>query len=95
LKIFDLKFNSKEIKFFKKNVDNIFKAVFFSNHHYVKIFEENFKKHYMFKCGRYSLGIQKPTVGRRVNKSRVCYDTNGRPCVSTSKGSVKCYKGVE
>ena len=46
-------------------------------------------------AGRHALGVQKQTVGRRVNKSRVCYDTNGRPCIFKSKGNIKCYKRVE
>ena len=63
MKIFDLKFNSKEVKFFKKNVDNIFKAGFFSNHHYVKIFEENFREHYNFK---YSIATTSATSSLEI-----------------------------
>jgi dTDP-4-amino-4,6-dideoxygalactose transaminase len=63
LKIFDLKFDNKDIKFFKKNIDNIFKAGFFSNHNYVKIFEENFRKHYNFK---YSIATTSATSSLEV-----------------------------
>ena len=44
VKVFDLKFNQKEINFFLKNSKNIFKEGFFSNHSYVKKFENQFKK---------------------------------------------------
>ena len=44
VKIFDLKFNQKEINFFLKNSKNIFKEGFFSNHSYVKKFENQFRK---------------------------------------------------
>ncbi len=44
IKIFDLKFNQKEINFFSKNSKVIFKEGFFSNHSYVKKFEREFKK---------------------------------------------------
>jgi perosamine synthetase len=44
VKIFDLKFNQKEISFFLKNSKNIFKEGFFSNHSYVRRFENQFKK---------------------------------------------------
>ena len=44
IKIFDLKFNQKEINFFSRNSKVIFKEGFFSNHSYVKKFENEFKK---------------------------------------------------
>ena len=44
VKIFDLKFNQKEINFFLKNSKNIFKEGFFSNHSYVEKFENQFRK---------------------------------------------------
>jgi len=44
VKIFDLKFNQKEINFFLKNSKNIFKEGFFSNYSYVKKFESQFRK---------------------------------------------------
>jgi dTDP-4-amino-4,6-dideoxygalactose transaminase len=44
IRIFDLKFNQKEINFFLKNSKKIFKEGFFSNHSYVKKFENQFKK---------------------------------------------------
>tara|TARA_Y100000590_G_scaffold219798_1_gene248889 strand:- start:20631 stop:21728 length:1098 start_codon:yes stop_codon:yes gene_type:complete len=44
VKIFDLKFKQKEINFFLKNSKNIFKEGFFSNHSYVKKFENQFRK---------------------------------------------------
>ncbi len=42
--IFDLKFKQKEINFFLKNSKIIFKEGFFTNHSYVKKFENEFKK---------------------------------------------------
>ena len=44
IKIFDLKFNQKEINYFSRNSKVIFKEGFFSNHSYVKKFENEFKK---------------------------------------------------
>ena len=44
IRIFDLKFNQKEIKFFLKNSKKIFEEGFFSNHTYVRKFENQFKK---------------------------------------------------
>jgi len=44
IKIFDLKFSKKDINFFLNNSKNIFKEGFFSNHTYVKKFENLFKK---------------------------------------------------
>jgi len=44
VKIFDLKFNQKEISFFLKHSKNIFREGFFSNHSYVKKFENQFRK---------------------------------------------------
>ena len=44
VRIFDLKFKKKEINFFLKNSKNIFNEGFFTNHTYVKKFEDQFKK---------------------------------------------------
>ena len=44
IKIFDLKFSKKDINFFINNSKNIFKEGFFSNHTYVKKFENHFKR---------------------------------------------------
>ena len=44
IKIFDLKFRKKYINFFLNNSKNIFKEGFFSNHTYVKKFENLFKR---------------------------------------------------
>ena len=44
IKIFDLKFDQKDINFFSKNSRKIFKEGFFSNHTFVKKFEKEFKK---------------------------------------------------
>lgn len=46
IKIFDLKFNKKEKVFFYKNAKNIFDQGFFSDHTYVKKFENHYKKKY-------------------------------------------------
>ncbi len=44
IRIFDLKFKKNEINFFLKNSKNIFDEGFFTNHSYVKKFEDQFKK---------------------------------------------------
>ena len=44
MKIFDLKFNSENKKFFLKKVKNIFDEGFFSNHTFVRDFEKEFKR---------------------------------------------------
>ena len=43
IKIFDLKFDQKDINFFSKNSRKIFKEGFFSNHTFVKKFENLLK----------------------------------------------------
>ena len=44
IKIFDLKFSNKDINYFLKNSKKVFQEGFFSNHTYVKKFENQFKK---------------------------------------------------
>lgn len=44
IKIFDLKFKKNEINFFQKNSKKIFSEGFFTNHSFVKKFENQFKK---------------------------------------------------
>ena len=54
IKIFDLKFDQKDINFFSKNSRKIFKEGFFSNHTFVKKFEKEFKKQNRSKFASYS-----------------------------------------
>ena len=44
INIFDLKFNNKEKNYFFKHSKKIFDEGFFSDHTYVKKFEQAFKK---------------------------------------------------
>jgi len=63
IKIFDLKFNKKEISFFLKHSKNIFNEGFFTNHTYVKRFEKEFSKS---NKSRYALSTSSGTSALEI-----------------------------
>ena len=63
MRIFDLKFDNKSQDYFKNHAGKIFKEGFFSNHTYVKKFEDKFKQ---FNNTKYCLATSSGTSALEI-----------------------------